>query len=844
MASDRTIFDEPHHQSLELLAIEALAEGNAAAAFRFADRRCRILPKPEPHCYVLRGEAAFQMGAHSAAIADIDEALAIDPHNISANRRLLAWAKGPPQIRAARALIGRERNFNALHSPIRILRDAGQDNLASVTVLDETIEGWALWQDQSNLELAVSNEAEAINVVFEPDSFHPLAEYGQATNFTVQRPASARPQSVELSVAGKLLYSARAAANFAEPPLRVIWPQPHHSSEIQVTVIVPVYGDYDATRACLESLLDELRLSGHRAILIDDATPEPRLAKYLSELADDSNLDVLVNARNLGFSGSVNRALAQIEHGDIILLNADTIVPPGFINRLAVAAQSSTDIGTVTPLSNNGEFTSFPLPNVSNPLQPRPSIEAIDALAATANGDEVVDIPSGIGFCLYITRKCLESVGLLSDVFGAGYLEDADFCLRARDKGFRNVCAPSVYVGHAGSKSFGQRKRSLVVHNLGLLERRYPKHRAECGAFIAADPLKMARAAIEQAAAATLGHPTLLITGPGALSTIARARADDIAKETAGALVLEIRQNASGARASLTNAVTAMPQSLQFELAAPDGFAALIEFVKRLKPSRIELLDPARIPLVLVDALLALEIPYDIFIADMGLLGPQACQPVAAAASAHASNGQQQAVATAAGEVEKRWRKLANGANRVLVPCPQAEAFAKRVLPGSTTELLRQPVAKHKPAARKVGKGGACHLGLVPIRPTAAELRLIQAIVAGFADLRPDLSLTVIGTTLDDIGLMRGGNVFVTGAVDPDEFPKVVKNYGVQSLFLCAARPLFGHPFERAARAASLPIAYFDWSKIGQAKKNDLAIDPNFALDNLIGALGRWMAKS
>jgi len=94
MADDRTIFDEPHHQSLELLAAQALAAGNIAAAFRLADRRCRILPTPEPHCYLLRGDASYNLGAKTAAIADVTKALEIAPDNVAANRRMLAWAGG------------------------------------------------------------------------------------------------------------------------------------------------------------------------------------------------------------------------------------------------------------------------------------------------------------------------------------------------------------------------------------------------------------------------------------------------------------------------------------------------------------------------------------------------------------------------------------------------------------------------------------------------------------------------------------------------------------------------------------------------------------------------------
>lgn len=91
MVGDRTIFDEPHHQSLELLAAQALAAGDAVTAFKLADRRCRILPMPEAHCYLLRGDASYSLGATQAAVADLVKALDVAPDGIAANRRMLAW---------------------------------------------------------------------------------------------------------------------------------------------------------------------------------------------------------------------------------------------------------------------------------------------------------------------------------------------------------------------------------------------------------------------------------------------------------------------------------------------------------------------------------------------------------------------------------------------------------------------------------------------------------------------------------------------------------------------------------------------------------------------------------
>ena len=249
-------------------------------------------------------------------------------------------------------------------------------------------------------------------------------------------------------------------------------------------MIVPVYADREATIACFESLLKagstftkqtpDPPKGSFRVLAVDDASPEPTLRGYLKQLASENRIDLLVNSANLGFVGTVNRALAELSDGDVILLNADTLVPPGFVERLAAAAHSHADIGTATPLSNNGDIFSFPRAGFDNPMPTYDEMLALDRAAATANPMTVVDTPSGIGFCLYITRRCLDAIGGLSESFERGYLEDVDFCLRARESGFRNVCASSVYVAHHGSKSFKQEKRGLVLRNLGVLDQRFP----------------------------------------------------------------------------------------------------------------------------------------------------------------------------------------------------------------------------------------------------------------------------------------------------------------------------------------------------------------------------------
>ena len=64
-------------------------------------------------------------------------------------------SKGRPHC----ALIGHERNFDVLRKAIQILREDGQRNFANIIVTEETIEGWAVWQEKSPLEISISNGA-------------------------------------------------------------------------------------------------------------------------------------------------------------------------------------------------------------------------------------------------------------------------------------------------------------------------------------------------------------------------------------------------------------------------------------------------------------------------------------------------------------------------------------------------------------------------------------------------------------------------------------------------------------------------------------------------------------
>ena len=266
-----------------------------------------------------------------------------------------------------------------------------------------------------------------------------------------------------------------------------------------IDIIVPVFRSLADTRLCVESVLASPIQTPYRLIVINDASPEPELGAWLQhKAAQDSRVVLLENDSNLGFVGSVNRGMAFSDDRDVLLLNSDTEVANDWLDRLHHAAYSGTNIGTVTPFSNNATICSYPHFCSSNDLPAGYDTAQLDTLCAQTNPGAVIDIPTGVGFCMYIRRDCLAQVGLFDvENFGKGYGEENDFCQRAAQMGWRNLHALDTFVRHTGGVSFGDSKSPREQAALKTLQRLHPHYTQEVQAFVAADPARPYRNALD-----------------------------------------------------------------------------------------------------------------------------------------------------------------------------------------------------------------------------------------------------------------------------------------------------------------------------------------------------------
>ncbi len=265
------------------------------------------------------------------------------------------------------------------------------------------------------------------------------------------------------------------------------------------SVVVPVYRHLRRTLDCLDSVLASVP-AGTEVVAVEDVSPEPALVEALSAMAEAGRIRLIRRARNAGFPASANDGIAACPDRDVVLLNSDTLVAPGWLEALRRAAYSAPDVGTATPLSNDASILSYPDHRARNKAPDLSATKRLMALALGANGDAVHDIPTGNGFCLYLRRDCLDQVGLLrEDLFAQGYGEENDWCLRARHLGWRHVAALGVFVSHVGNVSFGAARTELMRRNLLILNRLHPGYDGMVLAHIDADPLGPARRRLDLA---------------------------------------------------------------------------------------------------------------------------------------------------------------------------------------------------------------------------------------------------------------------------------------------------------------------------------------------------------
>lgn len=817
----------------------------------FADRRCRLSAQTAD-ALLMRAIVSRLMNETVYAQADLARAFEIDPTRDLVIANVLAWgAPALKPIAAASLSDGELQDRDSLGRAMQILERAGTPIVSRMRVREGMHEGWVAWRDPGALELVIRRGGRGAAFALQPDASHPFAGRAWSVAQIAIEMESPRLELVTFRLDGARALTIVPARDRPEAPFRLRnrGSRPSRTEvPVHVEIIVPVYGDHAATKACLDALEAEGSKIAKHITVIDDCSPDADIQALVEDRAGRGLFTLLRNEENLGFARSVNRVLEGVARGDVLLLNADTVLPRGAIDRLALAAYAEPGVATVTPFSNNGEYTSFPKPNVCNALPTADEIFALDEATATT-GRGIIDLPSGVGFCLLITRACLDEVGLLSEAYSRGYFEDVDYCLRARERGFRNVCGTGVYVGHAGNRSFKTEKRRLVIRNLAILNERFPDYERECSAFIKADPLKSARANLEKQLAPE-GTVVLLLASVASGRALALERARQIEGHGDDLHCVYCEVGARNDFVTLRSIRGSAPQSLTFYLNDGADLAELHAYLIRARPQAMEVIAPHALPDAVLRVAFDLQIPTRVVFGDLDWLCdrkfafekscPNADRPGACDACVEDTKPAEWSSEKGHTEDRRRTRAMMVKAELIVPMDRMAAAFC--------VANLKSAALSHLPPRHDRGlntvelKSAGTILGV--LCPEAAEKtdRQILAIERLLAEQGIEASVIVLGRCLNELGMMSKRRIFVTSVIDEGEYQRVLRQYRITRLFSPYRTRHFGL-VDYLSATFSLPKAYFDWS-FGALDRTagDLALDPRVCFERAALQIGAWIA--
>lgn len=236
-----------------------------------------------------------------------------------------------------------------------------------------------------------------------------------------------------------------------------------HRDAPSVFVVIVNWNGVSDTLECLESLCN-LEYPDLQVVLVDNGSEDDSIEAVRRKYPSTR---IIANSRNLGFTGGNNVGIrCALENGAdyVWLLNNDTIVDRSTLSSLVGVAESDPGIGIV-----GSKIYSFSEPGVISFAGA--TIDWVKGKSShigrgeVDNGqyDRVSEVDRVSGCSMLVKKEVCEKVGLLDEAFFL-FVEDVDWCVRAKLAGFRINFAPSSNVWHKEGSSIHKAENSLYSY--------------------------------------------------------------------------------------------------------------------------------------------------------------------------------------------------------------------------------------------------------------------------------------------------------------------------------------------------------------------------------------------
>ncbi len=235
----------------------------------------------------------------------------------------------------------------------------------------------------------------------------------------------------------------------------------------KLSIIIINWNTKKLLRHCLKSLIQnsKLKTQNYEVIIVDNGSTDGSVDNLQIDKLSNCELKIIRNKENLGFAKGNNIGIKQAKGEYIMLLNTDTIVKEGAIEKLINVLDTDLEIGAVSPLVLNSDGTiqkdpcylNLPsllfvffyynrfLKHLANRFFPKLLYSVTDFNRQSC----VQQLP---GAAMMIRKTISDKIGGFDESFKI-YFEDTDLCVRIKKEGFKLLFEPNAEVIHLGRQS-------------------------------------------------------------------------------------------------------------------------------------------------------------------------------------------------------------------------------------------------------------------------------------------------------------------------------------------------------------------------------------------------------
>lgn len=242
---------------------------------------------------------------------------------------------------------------------------------------------------------------------------------------------------------------------------------------LDVSVVIVNWNVKDYLRDCLRSVYEQTKGVRFEVIVVDNGSADGSQEIVRREFPQ---VRLIENPENRGFAAANNQGIKLATGRYLLLLNPDTVVLDDAIGKAVAFADGNPSVGIVgcqvleTQHSVQPTCFRFPSPMTIfmaltglHSLFPNNRLFALERFGDWARDTERdVDVVSGM--FMLVRREAVDEVGLMDEDYFM-YAEEADWCYRFWQAGWRCVFTPQARITHVdgGSKSTKQVSAQMYV---------------------------------------------------------------------------------------------------------------------------------------------------------------------------------------------------------------------------------------------------------------------------------------------------------------------------------------------------------------------------------------------